>query len=371
MKGRKGRSARDRGEQRPHLAETGRRRFSMPQRHADAIRARFVPRPWTGIRRALGASYVSAAARADRRRRPRARAPRRTAHGLGDAPRSSARVQSALVAPPAFSMKFACLGEISAPPIRCPFRPHSSSILPAPTSPGGFLKTLPKVRLFVGWVSFRRPIEIGDGRLDLCRRARLEPELDPRDDVVRSQLRVAVREAERLGRHPRLPVGGHDERAYEHVRPVAPVRTGVHEHAAACGSGDRARELEPTEPGLAGAVEAHRVRRAPAGLENAVASVHRWQGRPRAAARARRRRRRRRARSSPARPPARRALRRGRTAAPRTARRSFAGARTRAPDRRVPIVVSRASGTPCSISITREGLRRPRARPATALRHRV
>src|SRR5207344_3139265 len=54
VSGRKGRSARDPGEHRPHLAETGRRR--LPQRHADAIRARFVPRPCGVIRRMLKSS---------------------------------------------------------------------------------------------------------------------------------------------------------------------------------------------------------------------------------------------------------------------------------------------------------------------------
>ncbi len=37
---------------------------------------------------------------------------------------------SAVVASPAFSMKFACLGEIRAPPIAWPFSPHASSIRP-------------------------------------------------------------------------------------------------------------------------------------------------------------------------------------------------------------------------------------------------
>src|SRR5262245_2142543 len=55
-------------------------------------------------------------------------------------------------------MKFAWRGETSAPPIMYPFSPQSSSICPAPTFPGGFLNTEPKVRLFVGWVAFRRVI---------------------------------------------------------------------------------------------------------------------------------------------------------------------------------------------------------------------
>ena len=64
-------------------------------------------------------------------------------------------MHSAEVAPPAFSMKLAWRGETSAPPIRCPFSPHSSIARPAPSSELGFLKTLPNVRLFVGWVAFR------------------------------------------------------------------------------------------------------------------------------------------------------------------------------------------------------------------------
>jgi len=59
-------------------------------------------------------------------------------------------MQSAVVAPPGFSMKFAWRGEICAPPIRWPLSPHSSISRPAPGPSAGFLKTLPKVRLFVG-----------------------------------------------------------------------------------------------------------------------------------------------------------------------------------------------------------------------------
>ena len=66
-------------------------------------------------------------------------------------------MQSADVAPPEFSMKFACLGDTSAPPIAKPFSPHSSIIRPAPGEPSGFLKTLPNVRLLVGCVALRRP----------------------------------------------------------------------------------------------------------------------------------------------------------------------------------------------------------------------
>ena len=52
-------------------------------------------------------------------------------------------------------MKFACLGEICAPPMRWPFSPQASSILPALSSWSGFLKTLPNVRRFVGCAALR------------------------------------------------------------------------------------------------------------------------------------------------------------------------------------------------------------------------
>ena len=52
-------------------------------------------------------------------------------------------------------MKFACRSEMTAPPIRRPFRPQSSISRPAPGPPAGFLKTLPNVRFVVGWVAFR------------------------------------------------------------------------------------------------------------------------------------------------------------------------------------------------------------------------
>ena len=58
------------------------------------------------------------------------------------------------------------------------------------------------------------------------------------------------------------------------------------------GSRDRARELETAEPGVARAVEAHRVRRAAAGAEDVARRSRPPRARPRAGARARRRRRR-------------------------------------------------------------------------------
>ena len=52
-------------------------------------------------------------------------------------------------------MKFACRSEMTAPPMRWPFRPERSIKAPAPGPSSGFLKTLPNVRLLVGWVAFR------------------------------------------------------------------------------------------------------------------------------------------------------------------------------------------------------------------------
>ena len=53
-------------------------------------------------------------------------------------------------------MKFACIGDTTAPPTRWPLSPQSSSIRPAPRSPGGFFQTEPNVRFVVGCVAFRR-----------------------------------------------------------------------------------------------------------------------------------------------------------------------------------------------------------------------
>ena len=92
--------------------------------------------------------------------------------------------QSALVAPTAFSMKFAWRGEISAPPIRWPLRPHSSISRPAPRSPSGFLKTLPKVRLFVGWEAFRWASSSAARALTALVELGSEPEPDLRHDLA-------------------------------------------------------------------------------------------------------------------------------------------------------------------------------------------
>ena len=97
----------------------------------------------------------AAGCRSRRAAGPRARARRRTARSARRRASAISAIASAERAPPAFSMKLACFGEICAPPIAKPRRPHASSIRPAVSSCSGFLKTLPNVRLFVGCASFR------------------------------------------------------------------------------------------------------------------------------------------------------------------------------------------------------------------------
>ena len=58
--------------------------------------------------------------------------------------------------PGSASMKLACTGENRAPPTRSPLQPAASSSRPA-ESPGGLVKTLPKVRTPWGWVARRWP----------------------------------------------------------------------------------------------------------------------------------------------------------------------------------------------------------------------
>src|SRR5581483_8890610 len=74
--------------------------------------------------------------------------PRRR-HTVSCTRRMSART-SAARAPPTFTMKFACWGEISAPPARAPFNPTISIRRPA-KSPGGFLKIDPALGSPSGW----------------------------------------------------------------------------------------------------------------------------------------------------------------------------------------------------------------------------
>ena len=69
-----------------------------------------------------------------------------------------------------------------------------------------------------------------------------------RPPVLRRASSAGTRDRAR-GSEPLLAVRRHDERTHEHLRPVAPVRAGIHADAAAGRAGDRAGELEPAEPG--------------------------------------------------------------------------------------------------------------------------
>ena len=138
---------------------------------------------------------------------------------------------------------------------------------PAPSSSGGFLKTLPNVRLLVGWVAFRRATSSDDRRLDVLARTRIEPKLDPRDDLALADRGVPVRERQLVERQPVGPVGGRDQRPRDDVRPFASVRAGVHLDAASHRARDGARELEATEARVSRAVQADGIRGASAGDE--------------------------------------------------------------------------------------------------------
>ena len=157
---------------------------------------------------------------------------------------------SALVASPAFSMKFACRSETSAPPIRSPFSPHASISAPAPGPEPGLLKTLPKVqfRRRLGRLPLRE--QLGDLGADLS-----AGRGDSGNRTPRRRLRVRARSGGRPGRGPRGRPSGYlrpdDERIEQDGAPVAAVGAGVHANAAAGRAGDRGGELEPAEPGVA------------------------------------------------------------------------------------------------------------------------
>src|SRR5439155_1449989 len=87
---------------------------------------------------------------------------------------------SAAVASARFTMKFACVAEISAPPIRLPLSPTSSMSRPA-TSPGGFFHTQPAEASASGRFSDQRrerhsrphdglvlpDVDVGEGAVEL------------------------------------------------------------------------------------------------------------------------------------------------------------------------------------------------------------
>src|SRR5579884_2977859 len=115
--------------------------------------------------------------------------------------------------------------------------------------------------------------QLGDRRLDRFRTARLEREPHLRDHLARPQTRVPVGEVELRGPERARPVGVDDHRVDEHVAPLASVGPGVHADAAAGAPGDRRRELEASQPGSAGPVQADRVRRAAPGDERLAVDV--------------------------------------------------------------------------------------------------
>ena len=117
--------------------------------------------------------------------------------------------------------------------------------------------------------------QLRDRRPDVGGRTSLEPILDARHDLTGRERGVTVGEAELVGRQPLLPVGRDDERADEDVRPVAAVRTRVHDHASSGGPRDRARELEPAQPCIARPMEAHGIRRTAPGDEYRVDDLDR------------------------------------------------------------------------------------------------
>ncbi len=168
---------------------------------------------------------------------------------------TSARTRSArlwrsdAVAPPAFIMKFAWIGETSAPPSRKPLPPTASISLPA---------------LMFGWV-----LEEAPGALAL----RLTSRLDARrtlsrcssialpspgeavnvpdvmmSDLSRLEPAVAIRETALLARKHALFAGfGDDRDVCGHLIDVSPVRARVHHYCATNAAGNSAYALEPAE----------------------------------------------------------------------------------------------------------------------------
>ena len=157
------------------------------------------------------------------------------------------REASALVAPPAFSMKFACRSEISAPPRRYPFSPHASISRPAP-GPRRVLEDAAERALVRRLGRLPRASSSATVGLDLSG-AGAEPERAPRRRPRPARApnggrRGRARPAERCA--PRR--GSTTTASSEHLAPVAAVGAGVHPHAAAGRAGDRRGELDPPSP---------------------------------------------------------------------------------------------------------------------------
>ena len=154
-------------------------------------------------------------------------------------------------------MKFACFGEICAPPIRWPLRPHASSIRPALSSCSGFLKTLPKVRLFVGCAALRRAFSSRTSRLDLLGVARPQPQLRRERRPGRgARFECRYESPSSAGVSQPLPSAVATSARSSTCEKSLPYAPRVHPDAAADRAGDRARELEAAEPGSPRPVEA-------------------------------------------------------------------------------------------------------------------
>src|SRR5215831_14596247 len=116
-------------------------------------------------------------------------------------------------------------------------------------------------------------LEVRDECLDLRGWTGRQPKLDLGDHLPGPQAGPTVLEAELVSDAPARAAGVDDECALEDAGPVAAVGARVHAHAAAGGAWNRARELEPAQPGCAGAVQCDRVRRAAARYEQVVADL--------------------------------------------------------------------------------------------------
>src|SRR5439155_2841211 len=118
-------------------------------------------------------------------------------------------------------------------------------------------------------------VELGDRGSDLVGRTGAEPKPDAGDDRGGVETGATVGQAELAAVEPARAARVDYERALDDLPPVASVGTGVHLHSPADRPRNRARELEPAEPGVTGPVESDRVRRRAACDENTVTSVDR------------------------------------------------------------------------------------------------
>ena len=195
-----------------------------------------------------GAPTRAAAARARRGARPRGASSTPYCSCARRRASAMSASASAVVAPPAFSMKFACFGEICAPPIRWPLRPHASSIRPARELVLRVLEDAaerPPVR------RLRRlapRVQLAHLRLDLGRVARAQAQLGLR----RRPGRAAGSSAGTRARAPPgvsqpVPSAVATSARSSTLREVAAVGAAVHPDAAADRARDRARELEAAE----------------------------------------------------------------------------------------------------------------------------